>query len=278
MPVVDDPHAVGERVRLLEVLRRQEDGDPVLVREPRNLRPQRCAALQVKAGRRLVEEEDPRLVDERQRQVQAALHPARVAADPAIAASESPTRSSSSWARRDRVGPRYPLQRSLEHQMLAAGQDRVKRGLLQCGPDRCAHVRAIADDVIAADARPPAGGRQQRRQHQHGRRLPRAVGPEEAVDLAGRDRRSIPSTARGPFLNSRTSLPGGYLQRSSGQRGERRPAQIGAMPLARRGTGSPAARRGRRDRCPSLLRRSAAGEADRPRPRRAARLRDIRAA
>ena len=90
------------------------------------------------------------------------------------------------------VGPRYPLQRSLEHQMLAAGQDHVKCGLLQCRPDRRAHVRAIADDVIAADARPPARGWQQRRQHQDCRRLPRTVWPEEAINLAGLDRKIYP--------------------------------------------------------------------------------------
>src|SRR4029078_1014383 len=43
--VVDDPDAVGENVRLLEVLGRQEDGDLVLAREPGDLAPERGAAL-----------------------------------------------------------------------------------------------------------------------------------------------------------------------------------------------------------------------------------------
>ncbi len=34
VPVVDDPDTVGEHVRLLEVLRRQEDGDALLAGEP----------------------------------------------------------------------------------------------------------------------------------------------------------------------------------------------------------------------------------------------------
>jgi hypothetical protein len=45
--VVDDPDPVGEHVRLLEVLRGQEDGDAVLAREPRDLLPERGAALDV---------------------------------------------------------------------------------------------------------------------------------------------------------------------------------------------------------------------------------------
>ena len=82
--VVDDPDPVREHVRLLEVLRGQEDGDAVLAGEPRDLVPEGGAALDVEPGRRLVEEEDPRPVHEREREVEPALHPARVAADLAI--------------------------------------------------------------------------------------------------------------------------------------------------------------------------------------------------
>ena len=70
--------------------------------------------------------------------------------------------------------------------MLGAGQERVERGLLQRGADRAAHLGALRDDVEARDARLAGGGRQQRREHEHSRRLARAVWPEEAVDLARR--------------------------------------------------------------------------------------------
>ena len=59
-----------------------------------------------------------------------------------------------------------------------------------------AHLRPLLDDVEAGDARRAGGRRQQRRQHVHRRRLAGAVRAEEAVDLAGLDARSIPSTAR----------------------------------------------------------------------------------
>ena len=78
------PTRSASDVGLLEVLGGEEDGDAVLAREPRDLLPERGAALDVEAGGRLVEEEDPRLVDERQRQVEPPLHPARVAADFAV--------------------------------------------------------------------------------------------------------------------------------------------------------------------------------------------------
>ena len=84
MAVVDDPDPVGEHVGLLEVLRGQEDGDAVVAREPGDLRPERRPALDVEPGRRLVEEEDPRPVDEREGEVEPALHAAGVAAHLAV--------------------------------------------------------------------------------------------------------------------------------------------------------------------------------------------------
>ena len=80
---VDDPDVVGELVGLLQVLGGEEDGRPVVVEGP-HLLPDRFAADRVEAGGRLVEEEHARLVDEGRGEVEAALHPARVAADAAV--------------------------------------------------------------------------------------------------------------------------------------------------------------------------------------------------
>src|SRR5918999_1346541 len=76
----DDPDPVSQHIGLLEVLRRQEHGDALIAREPADLRPERAAALRVEAGRRLVEEENLRTVHQRESEVEAALHPTRVAA------------------------------------------------------------------------------------------------------------------------------------------------------------------------------------------------------
>ena len=98
--VVDDPDAVGEHIGLLQVLRGQEDGHALLLREPADLAPERVPALRVEPGGRLVEEEDARVVHERQREVEAALHPAGVACSPCgRRRAMRPTRSSSSSPR-----------------------------------------------------------------------------------------------------------------------------------------------------------------------------------
>src|SRR5439155_25159345 len=67
--VVDDPDPVGENVRLLEVLRRQEDGYVVLAREPGDLFPESRTTLDVEPCRRLVEEEHARAMHERHREI-----------------------------------------------------------------------------------------------------------------------------------------------------------------------------------------------------------------
>src|SRR5581483_840636 len=132
---------------------RQEDRDALLLREPADLLPERAAALRVEAGRGLVEEEQPRAVRERQRQVEAALHAARVGADlpvggePEADALEQLVRAERAFGARDRV------ERHLQAEVFAAGEERVERRLLERRADRRAHLRPLADDVESGDGR-----------------------------------------------------------------------------------------------------------------------------
>ena len=102
-------------VGLLEVLGGEEHGHALVVGQPRHLLPQRGPALRVKAGRRLVEEQDPRRVDQRQREVQPALHPARVAADPAVGRLGQPDALEQRVRALAPLGRRQALERGLEH-------------------------------------------------------------------------------------------------------------------------------------------------------------------
>ncbi len=154
-PVVDDPDAVGEHVGLLEVLRGQEDGHALVLGQPPHLLPQRGPALDVEPGGRLVEEEDARAVDEREREVEPALHPARVAADLAIGRVVEADAVEQLVRTRPALRARQRLEARLQPQVLAAGEQRIERGLLQRSPDRLAHLRPLLDDVEAADARRP---------------------------------------------------------------------------------------------------------------------------
>ena len=83
VPCGDDAAAVEQRdparepVGLLEVLRRQEDRDAVGDEVADDV-PHHPPAARVEAGRRLVEEDDPRVADERHREVEPSAHAARV--------------------------------------------------------------------------------------------------------------------------------------------------------------------------------------------------------
>jgi hypothetical protein len=184
---VDDPDPVGELLGLLEVLGGEEDGDPLVAREMRNLIPERGPALDVEAGGRLVEEQNPGPVQEREREIEAALHPARVADDLAIGRLAQADALDQLVAATPALALRDPVQGSLEAHVLARGQLRVERRLLEGGADRVADPGAVGDDVVARDPCASGAGGEESGEDVDGRRLAGAVRAEEAVDRAGRD-------------------------------------------------------------------------------------------
>ncbi len=185
--VVDDADTVCQHVGLFEVLRRQEDGHSFIARESPDLFPERGPALRVEPGGRLVEEENRRRVDQRERKIEPALHPARVRADLAVAGRGEADAIEEPVDQFLPPGAADPVQRRLQPQVLAAGQERVEGGLLQGGSDRRPHLRAFADDVVARNRGATRRRRQQGGEHVDGGRLAGPVRAEEAVDLAGGD-------------------------------------------------------------------------------------------
>ena len=153
-------------------------------REARHLDPERVAALRVEPGRRLVEEEDRRPVQECEREVEAALHPARVRRAPCGPQLRSDRRARAarrrgSRARRARGRAATP----------AGGCGRGPSGTGRAQPPgapRRSVSRTFGPSLTTSNpptiARPPVG-RHQRGQHVDGRRLPGAVRAEKAVDL-----------------------------------------------------------------------------------------------
>src|SRR5439155_15747874 len=138
-------------------------------------------------GGRLVEEEDPGPVHEREGEVETTLHPPGVTLDLAIRG------FGQADARQQLVTASLPLLAGdpvhgrLQPEMLAAGQEWIESRLLQRRADCLADLRPFLDDVVACDSRSSGSRRQQRGEHVHGRRLAGAVRTEEAVDLARLD-------------------------------------------------------------------------------------------
>jgi hypothetical protein len=80
-----------------------------------------------------------------------------------------------------------PHQSGGEPQVLVHGQQPVHRGVLEDQTEPLADRATPAHEVVAQHARPAARRREQRGQHQHGRRLAGAVRTEHADERARRD-------------------------------------------------------------------------------------------
>jgi hypothetical protein len=165
-------------------VRGQEDRQPLLLGEPLHLDPHRGARLGIEAGRGLVEEEDARPVDESERDVEAPLHPARVAAHDAIRRVDDPDQLEQLVDAGAQVVAGEALDPPLEHEVLSPGRLAVDARLLRDVADRAADAVRLPDRVVAGDERAAGVRLRQRRQHADGRRLARAVRAEQAEDLA----------------------------------------------------------------------------------------------
>ena len=183
---VDDPDAVGEHVGLLEVLGGEEDGHAAVGREPLHLLPQRAAALHVEAGGGLVEEQDARPVDEREREVEPALHAAGVAAHAAVGGLHEP--DALEQLRPSARAPRRPVM-----PCRAVWSFRCSRPVRNGSSAASWSAAPIVARTAAPSSttswpghpRAPRRRREQRGEHVDGGGLARAVRPEEAVHLAG---------------------------------------------------------------------------------------------
>ena len=94
LAVAHDRHAVGEVLRLVHEVRRQEHGLAELAQRP-DRRPRRVARGRIKAGRRLVEEDQLRVADQRQRRDRAGVA-GRPTARPTRSSRLAPSSTSSS--------------------------------------------------------------------------------------------------------------------------------------------------------------------------------------
>ena len=176
--MVDDRDPIGEAIRLVQVLSRQQHGRALGDAGLDHL-PEAEPAARVEPGGRLVEEEHRRARDERRREIQAAAHAAGVGAHQAIAglveveAVEQLACPLLSGIAAQVVEPADHLE------VLEPGQPLVDRRVLAGEADLRAQLGRVLDHVEAGDARAPRAGREQRGQDPDRGRLPGAVGAEQ---------------------------------------------------------------------------------------------------
>jgi hypothetical protein len=186
---VEQSDAVGERLRLVHVVRAEEDRRVVLGSNPADellhleLRPR------IEAGRRLVEQEQDRRGQERPREGDLLLHPARQVLHRLAA----PIRREADPAEdlghgRARLARRHPVEPRGIGQVLGRGHLLEEARLDRDAVDEPADRRRVLHDVVAEDPRLAAVVDQERREQADERRLPRAVLAEDGNALAAGDR------------------------------------------------------------------------------------------
>ena len=184
--MVDDREPVRERVGLVEVVRRQEDGGPALT-ERADLVPHARSSLRVEPRRGLVEEEHARAMDDPEADIEAALHAAGVRRDGAVGGGAELEHLEDLGGTRLRLPCRHAVETRLEDELAATGLGRVGRAPLRHVSDAAADLRGVALEVHARDPRLARGRADERREHAQRRGLAGPVGAEEAEDLASAD-------------------------------------------------------------------------------------------
>jgi hypothetical protein len=148
---------------------------------------------QIEAGRGLVQDEDARLVQERPRQHQPALHASRERRDGRVGlVRERDEREQLHRAVADHAAVESEVA-AVDEKILHDVEIGIEVVLLRADPDQPLHVARPLAHVQIVDGRGPGGGRQKAGEHAHRRRLSRAVGAEKSHDLASRDLEGNPA-------------------------------------------------------------------------------------
>ena len=179
---VDDRDATRQAIGLLQVMRRQQDGQPVDVGEPGDLGPKLGPGLRVEARGRLVQEEDAGPVDQAHGHIQLALHAARVGSGhPArglgqTEALEQAIHPSAKLLAAD------PVQQALQLQVLAPGGVRIDGDPLTNHADPAPHLLGLPEHVGPGNGRGAIIGLDERGEYLDRRRLAGAIRPEQSED------------------------------------------------------------------------------------------------
>ena len=184
LAVVDDRDAVAKRVRLVEVVGREEYGRAAIVHPP-HLVPHAGAALRVEPGGGLVEKQELRAMDQAQPDVEPPFLAARVRTGLPVGGALELEHVDELGGALLRGGGGHSVQAALEDELGAAGDLAVGAPRLADVTDPVADPVLLRGQVAARHARGAAAGRQKGGEHTQRRRLAGAVGAEKAEDLAG---------------------------------------------------------------------------------------------
>ena len=215
-PRVDDRDRVAQRVGLFHRVCGEEQRRLAAPAQRAQLVPDHRARGHVEAGGGLVEEQHAGPMEQPARDLDAAAQATRELAHRLVGVlGEAEPLDPIGRA----LGGRVEVeQASVQRELLARGQPRVERGLLEHHADLPPHGGALAHHVAPEQEDAARGRREQRGEHAHGRRLARAVGPEQAeadaarhVEVDARERAGVAiALLEGAHLDRGVGVGGGH--------------------------------------------------------------------
>src|SRR5690348_10354302 len=171
----------------------EADGDLVLLAQFTYVLPQVATARGVEAARRLVEEQDPRMVHETADDLELSAHAAGHPADRLEDLGAQPD-DVGEITDLPPVGPRHQavhravrvqaVQHRVEPDVFLSSEVHVQRWVLKDNPDLATHLARLADHIVPGDLHAAGGQPESGREDRDGRRLAGAVWPEESEELS----------------------------------------------------------------------------------------------
>jgi hypothetical protein len=189
---LDDLAGVDERdfvaaVGFLQVVRGEQHRHAGAGAQALDEAPDLASVGQVEPDGRLVEKQDPRVVDDAAHDIERAPHAAGKRADralPLIVQAEQLEQLAAALLDERRL---EVVQQAREAQILCDRQRAIECRILEHEPDGGPYGDWLGADVIAGDRGAARAGTDQRGQHVNGGGLARAVRTEQAEESAGRD-------------------------------------------------------------------------------------------
>ena len=183
---VDEGNAVGETIRLFEVLRREQHGGALGDQAAHGV-PHLVAAARIQPRRRFVEKEHLGREDQAGGQVEASPHPAAVLLHALVAGvGEIELGEQVDGTLLGTLGAE--VEEPPEHlQVLSTGEDLIHGGVLTGEANPSPHLHRVADDVETGDGGTTSVGLDQCRQDAYGGRLAGTVRAEYPVHGLVRD-------------------------------------------------------------------------------------------
>src|SRR5580704_15560560 len=186
LAVVDDGDPVAV-LRLVHVVRGEEDRDVLAPLQLVDVLPDRDPGLRVQAHGGLVQEQHPRRVQQAAGDLQPALHPTRVGGHHAAAALPEPDHLQHLAHPRPERRLGHAVQVGVEAQVLLPGQVVVQGGVLEHQADVAAHGVPFLCDIVARHPGGTRGGIRQGAQDLDRGGLAGAVRAEKPERLPGSD-------------------------------------------------------------------------------------------